>query len=133
MTPIRSGARCHSDDARSQRANRPLHVAKLDRMVIFRTEPVLQHERRDAERVEIIGGNPPFFVHRQRAIAAARRHDHCRHRSRRVRRHVNRERGNILGRITKRAGRSSLPQRNGLRLLQNGAGILCERAGCQRE
>ena len=50
----------------------------------------------------------------------------------RVRRHVDRERRNILRRIAKRAGRSSLPQRNRLRLLHDRRRILRERAGAER-
>ena len=52
MTPMRSGARCHSAARDRSSANRALHVAELDRMAVFRSEPVLQHERRDAKRVQ---------------------------------------------------------------------------------
>ena len=43
--------------------------------MVLRTETVLEDERRDAHGVEIRGHLPPFVVHGQRPVPAARRHD----------------------------------------------------------
>ena len=64
--------------------DRALRVAELDRMVIPRTEPILQDERAHAHRVEPRRDLAPFVIHRQRAVAAAGRHDDARTRGRRA-------------------------------------------------
>ena len=110
--PMRSGAMCHSAARDAHRADRALRVAELDRMVILRAEPVAQHERGDAERVEVVGRRAPFVVHRQPRVAAAGRDDHRGHRAGGVRRHVDGERRLVAILVALRAGRAVGPQQD---------------------
>ena len=72
MMPMRSGSDAELLRARADDADRTLRVAELDRMVISRSEAVLQHERADAHRVEERGDLTSLVVHRQVRVAAAR-------------------------------------------------------------
>ena len=82
---VSSGREAHQPDAggvdavlrraRADQPQGPLRIAKLNRVAVLRTETVLEDERRDAHGVEIRGHLPPFVVHGQRPVPAARRHD----------------------------------------------------------
>ena len=118
--------------ARAHHADGPLHVAKLDRMVIPRPEPVFQHERGHPQGVQVIRRHAALEIHREALITAARRDDDRGHRPRGIRRHVDGQRGDIGGRVAQRSRRLAFPQRNRLRILQDGRSTLGERRARNR-
>src|SRR6476620_5976716 len=119
-----SGRESHHPDAigddgelggtRANGANRPLCVAKLDRMMVPRPEAVFQYERGNTHGVVPIGPLTPFMFHRQRAVAATRRDDDCCARAS-ARRAIRGDGGLVGIRLTERARRTVFPQQNLLR------------------
>ena len=65
----------------ANRADGPLRVAKFDRVMILGPEPVLQHERRDSDRVQPPRDIGSLFLHCEVLVAAAGTHHHRRTRS----------------------------------------------------
>ena len=104
--------------AGAHEADRPLRVAELDRVVIFRAEPVLEDERGHAGRIQQVGDLPPLVIGRERAVAAAWRDDD--RRAGGLARAVDRQRGPIGILFPERSGSAVGPEEHGLGL---GVGI----------
>src|ERR1700733_11672611 len=81
--------------------------------MVTRPEAVLQNIRRNAHRIEPGSHLPAFFVRRKMAVATAGRYDNRSATS--PTGPENSDRRTILRGIAERAGRSLLPERNGLR------------------
>ena len=48
-----------------------LRIAKFDRMVVPRAQPVFQNERGNPQRIQVVRDFTPFMIHRQRAVTAS--------------------------------------------------------------
>ena len=90
-------------------ANGALRVAELDGMVIPRAQTVPQDECGHAHGVEPGRDLPSFVVHRQGAVAAARRDDDAGARSD-ASGGIHGERGPVGVRVAQRARRAVLPE-----------------------
>ena len=75
---------------RPHHPNRPLRILQLNRMVILRPQPVLQHKRRHPALIQPPRKLIPLLLRRQMRITAPRRHHHPR--LRRIRRHRQKHR-----------------------------------------
>ena len=99
----------------AHRADGPLRVAEFHRMVIFRPQPVLQHEGRHPQGIQPPRDLVAFLIHGKTLVAAAGTHDHGRTGSAPRRHHVRRQ-GRLVDILRALcAGRASRPQQFGLR------------------
>src|SRR5882762_2412507 len=117
-----------------------LCIPELNRMMIFRTDSVLQDKRSDPICVEPIGNLPPFVVHRDERIAAPRGNDDgC---SAGIYRRIIRKRWLIDVRVSQCSGGAIWPNWKSLRFGNNGLferrwrlnfGLLRQKSGFARE
>ena len=96
-------------------ADGALRVAQFHRVVIFRSQPVFQHEGRDADGIQPARHLVAFLIHRKVRIAAAGTHDHGGAGPTALRHNIGRERGLVFVLSALGAGRSAGPQRVGFR------------------
>ena len=118
MMPMRSGCESVFRGARPHHPDGALRVAQFDGMVVARTQPVLQHESGNAQRVKPLGHRVAFLVHGEILIASAGADHHGRARAAAFRQDEGRERWLVLRLRSERAGSARRPQQFGLRLLR---------------
>ena len=97
---------------RTHVADRALRVHQHHGVMVFRPEPVLEHEGGDANHVHPLGHLLAFVIHRQPHVAAARTHDHRRPGRRRLLRIIRRQRRHILIGRALRERRAAGPEWN---------------------
>src|SRR5690349_553346 len=95
-------------------ANGTLSILQFNRMVIARSEPVLQHKCGHAHTVEQIGELPAFVIAGQHRVAAPRRDQDCCTRARCFEREKDGDRWCILIYSALRSRSAMLPQRKRL-------------------
>ena len=117
-------ARGETEDAYARRVNAPFRRARTHgaqctrrvlehgRVLVARPQTVLEHEGRDAQRVEPLGDGPPLIIG-EVLVAAAGADDDGRARGLLLRRQVRRERRDVFRLVPDRARRAAGPQDEG--------------------